>query len=88
MALGTIMYARGAPTFYRDVLPVLQHTCQNCHRKGEAAPMPLIDFREVRLVIEEIDLGGAAVHEEVDEALCFGGEMRQASQGRVGLAEG
>ena len=48
MALGAIMYARGAPTFYRDVIPVLQHTCQNCHRKGEAAPMPLIDFREVR----------------------------------------
>src|SRR5262249_30938048 len=48
MALGAIMYGRGAPTFYRDVLPVLQHTCQSCHRKGEAAPMPLIDFREVR----------------------------------------
>jgi len=22
------------PTFYKDVLPVLQKNCQNCHRPG------------------------------------------------------
>ncbi len=30
-----------APTFYRDVLPILQTHCQRCHRPHEIAPMPL-----------------------------------------------
>jgi len=48
VALTAAMCARSAPTFYRDVLPVLQQKCQNCHRKGEAAPMPLTAYDEVR----------------------------------------
>ena len=28
-----------APTFYRDVLPILQEYCQVCHRKGGIAPV-------------------------------------------------
>src|SRR3979490_3418908 len=31
------------PTFYRDVLPVLQKHCQNCHRPGEMA-FPLMTY--------------------------------------------
>ena len=34
------------PTFYRDVLPILQERCQSCHRAGEIAPMPLVTFEE------------------------------------------
>src|ERR1700724_4097151 len=30
------------PTFYKDVLPILQNKCQSCHRRGEPAPMPLV----------------------------------------------
>ena len=30
-----------APTFYKDVLPILENHCQSCHRAGEVAPMPL-----------------------------------------------
>jgi hypothetical protein len=37
------------PTFYRDVLPILQQHCQTCHRPGEIAPMPLITFDQTRL---------------------------------------
>ena len=33
-----------APTFYKDVLPILQSKCQSCHRSGEAAPMPLVTY--------------------------------------------
>ena len=46
--------ARGAsdqsrtPTFYRDVLPILQQRCQSCHRAGEIAPMPLVTYPETR----------------------------------------
>jgi len=35
-------------TFYKDVLPVLQNRCQQCHRAGEAAPMSLITYKETR----------------------------------------
>ena len=37
-----------APTFYHDVLPILQTHCQECHRPGETAPMPFVTYRETR----------------------------------------
>jgi hypothetical protein len=36
------------PTFYRDVLPILQQHCQRCHRPGEIAPMPLVTYDQVK----------------------------------------
>ncbi|MBV9761141.1 MAG: thiol-disulfide isomerase [Acidobacteriaceae bacterium] len=36
------------PTFYKDVLPILQQHCQTCHRAGEMAPMPLETFAQTR----------------------------------------
>jgi Copper type II ascorbate-dependent monooxygenase, C-terminal domain len=37
-----------APTFFRDVLPILQEHCQRCHRSGEIAPMPLTTYEETK----------------------------------------
>jgi hypothetical protein len=37
-----------APSFYKDVLPILQDKCQSCHRSGEPAPMPLVTYEEAR----------------------------------------
>ncbi len=36
------------PTFHKDVLPILQRECQSCHRPGEAAPMSLLTYEQVR----------------------------------------
>jgi hypothetical protein len=36
------------PTFYRDVLPILQQHCQTCHRPGEIGPMPLVTYKQTR----------------------------------------
>ncbi len=36
------------PTFYEDVLPILQRNCQSCHRPGEIGPMPLLTYDEAR----------------------------------------
>src|SRR5262249_12665725 len=33
-------------TFCRDVMPILQEHCQPCHRPGEVAPFPLMDYRQ------------------------------------------
>src|SRR5215467_938684 len=40
--------AAPAPTFYKDVLPLLQDRCQECHRAGEIGPMPLLTYQQVR----------------------------------------
>ena len=40
--------AKSAPTFYKDVLPVLQTHCQSCHRKGEIGPMPLETYEQTK----------------------------------------
>ena len=37
-----------APTFYQDVLPILQQHCQRCHRPGEIAPFSLVTFDQAR----------------------------------------
>lgn len=55
------------PTFYRDVLPILQDNCQECHRTaganygGMVAPMSLTTFEEVRpwvkSIVKQVDAG-------------------------------
>src|SRR5438128_1505157 len=35
-------------TFNRDVLPILQKNCQNCHRPGEIAPMSFLTYKDTR----------------------------------------
>jgi peroxiredoxin len=35
-------------SYYRDVLPILQNRCQQCHRKGEIGPFALSDYEVVR----------------------------------------
>jgi peroxiredoxin len=35
-------------SYYRDVLPILQRRCQQCHRKGEIGPFALSDYEVVR----------------------------------------
>ena len=35
-------------TFTKDVLPILQRSCQKCHRPGTAAPMSLLTYDDTR----------------------------------------
>ena len=35
-------------TFSRDIAPILQRSCQTCHREGGVAPMPLQTYQQVR----------------------------------------
>ncbi|HTS25337.1 MAG TPA: hypothetical protein VMH81_05660 [Bryobacteraceae bacterium] len=37
-----------SPTFSKDVAPILFSRCVECHRPGEAAPMPFTSYAEVR----------------------------------------
>ncbi len=38
----------GAPTFSKDVAPILYRKCAVCHHANDIAPMPLISYKEVR----------------------------------------
>jgi hypothetical protein len=40
--------ADSAPTFYRDIAPILAAHCQVCHRPGEIAPFPLVTYRDAK----------------------------------------
>ena len=40
--------AAAAPTFTKDIAPILYNSCVSCHRAGEVAPMSLMSYEEVR----------------------------------------
>src|SRR5262245_18069669 len=45
-AFATASY--GQVTFTKDVAPILQRSCQVCHRPGAIAPMSLLTYDDVR----------------------------------------
>lgn len=52
LAASGIAFAAEAPsrpiTFTKDIAPILQERCQECHRKGTVAPMSLMTYEETR----------------------------------------
>ena len=38
----------GTVTFSKDIAPILQRSCQNCHQPNSVAPMSLITYQETR----------------------------------------
>ena len=40
--------SRADVTFTKDIVPILQRSCQSCHRPNGAGPMSLITYEEVR----------------------------------------
>ena len=46
--------AQAAPTFTRDVAPIFQAKCEECHRPNQMAPMSLVTFEDVRPWVKSI----------------------------------
>src|SRR5438045_447849 len=50
-----------APTFSKDVAPILYKNCASCHRAGEIAPMSLLTYEDARpwakSIREKVSLG-------------------------------
>src|SRR2546425_9455619 len=40
--------AESQANFYKDVLPILQKNCQNCHRPGQIAPFSMLTYEGTR----------------------------------------
>jgi hypothetical protein len=47
-ALGLGIPTEAAPTFTKDIAPLLYRQCVSCHRPGEVAPFPLLTFGDAR----------------------------------------
>jgi hypothetical protein len=47
LGLASVLSAKEV-TFHKDVLPILQKRCQECHRQGEVAPMKFTSYKEAR----------------------------------------
>ena len=48
LVLGAPAAAAETPTFSKDVAPILQAKCQECHQPNSIAPMSLITYQEAR----------------------------------------
>src|SRR5207248_10300433 len=48
MGYGGQTPVRAAPTFTRDIAPILQRSCVSCHNPGGIGPMPLVTYEQVR----------------------------------------
>jgi mono/diheme cytochrome c family protein len=46
LALPAAAGAASAPTFNKDIAPILLTNCANCHRPGEVAPFSLLTYRD------------------------------------------
>jgi hypothetical protein len=77
-----------AVTFYKDVLPVLQKNCQNCHRTGQVGPFELTSYKSAvkwaDLCLEEVKAKRMPPWKPVENALLAGERcMSVADIGRI-----
>ncbi len=61
LLIGSTLTAQSTPaaaqvTYTKDIAPVLQRSCQNCHRADGVAPMSLATYEEVRPYARAIKL--------------------------------
>ena len=47
-SVGISAQAATGPTYTKDIAPVIQRSCENCHRADGVAPMALTTYEEVR----------------------------------------
>src|SRR5262249_61171679 len=52
--------AGGQVTFNKDVMPILQKSCQDCHRPGMMAPMSLLSYKDARPWARSIKTKGSS----------------------------
>src|SRR5215472_18953863 len=80
---GTSAFA--APTFQKDVLPILQKHCQECHRPGEIAPFSLLTYTDARPWAKAIK--NAIVTEKMPPWFADAGVGHFANDRRLSAAE-
>jgi hypothetical protein len=46
--IGSAPAQAGGPTYSKDIAPILQKNCQDCHRPGQVAPFSLLSYEQAR----------------------------------------
>ena len=46
--LGSAGVKAESPSYYKDIAPILQKNCQDCHRPGQVAPFSLLTYDQAR----------------------------------------
>ena len=77
MAASAYAQSPAAPTFSKDVAPILYQNCTNCHRPGEIGPMPLVSFSDARPWAKSI---ATRVTQRDDAAVARGSGARSVPQ--------
>ena len=54
LGVRTAASSGSSPTFYRDVLPILQDHCQQCHRAEGIAPVSFVNYQQTKREAEKI----------------------------------
>jgi peroxiredoxin len=73
----------GKVTYYRDVLPILQYNCQQCHRPGEVGPFALMTYNQAvtwASDIKEYTQGRKMPPWKPAEGLAFHNDRRMAEK--------
>ena len=78
-------------TFHRDVTPILNTHCVECHRDGEIAPMALTDYDEVvgwgQMILEVLEQGRMPPWHADPDFGHFIGERRMPAEARRTIAD-
>src|SRR5438477_7855251 len=48
LMLSSVAFGADTATFAKDIVPILQEKCQECHHAGSMAPMSLVTYEETR----------------------------------------
>ncbi len=56
--------AKAPPTFTKDVAPILQQKCQNCHRRNQVGPFTLETYEQARKRASDIVKSACGVSRE------------------------
>jgi hypothetical protein len=97
MLLCCAAFAAGATTsgnqitFNRDVLPIVQKHCQECHRPDQIAPMPFLSYQETRpwaKAIKTAVLTGKMPPWFADPRYGHFSNVRQLTQGEIDTLAG
>ncbi|MBI4905665.1 MAG: thiol-disulfide isomerase [Acidobacteria bacterium] len=79
------MFGAAKPSYTKDVAPILNKRCVECHRPGEAAPMTFQSYKEVRPWAKAIK--GAVLAKKMPPWLADPNHSRFANDRRLSAAE-
>ena len=49
-----ILFSQRIPSYYKDIAPIINSNCVECHQNGGLGPFPLTNYEEVRSKIKMI----------------------------------